>query len=131
MFNLEPPTHLRGAAQRGQLDLLAQLNRRHAEAFPDHDDLQARMATYELAAKMQSSAHEAFDISRETTETIRYYGIDQETTRDYGTRCLIARRLVERGVRFVQIFNNGQSWDHHSSIKTELPAQTRLGATAL
>ncbi len=121
MFNLEPPAHLRGAAQRGQLDLLAQLNGRHAEAFPDEDDLQARMSTYELAAKMQSSAHEAFDISRETTETIRYYGIDQETTRDYGTRCLIARRLVERGVRFVQIFNNGQSWDHHSSIKTELP----------
>jgi Protein of unknown function (DUF1501) len=74
---------------------------------------------------MQLAANEAFDISKETESTIKMYGIDQDKTRDYGTRCLIARRLVERGVRFVQIFNNGQSWDHHGSIKTELPNRCR------
>lgn len=121
MFNLQPPAHLEGEAQRNQLELLQHFNREHAQAFPNEDELDARMATYGLAAKMQLSAKEAFDISSETQETHRLYGIDQDVTRDYGTRCLIARRLVERGVRFVQIFNNGQSWDHHSSIKTELP----------
>ena len=70
---------------------------------------------------MQGAAREAFDISRESEETRRMYGIDQEKTRNYGTRCLIARRLVERGVRFVQIFAAGQNWDHHGSIKTALP----------
>ena len=80
------------------------------------------MASYELAARMQTSAKEAMDISRESDATRRLYGIDQELTRDYGTRCLIARRLVERGVRFVQVINNGQSWDHHSGILKALPA---------
>jgi hypothetical protein len=121
MFNLQAPGHLRGDAQQNQLDFLEHFNREHAEMFPYEDELQARMATYGLAARMQLSAQEAFDISSESEETHRLYGIDQEVTRDYGTRCLIARRLVERGVRFVQIFNNGQSWDHHSSIKTALP----------
>lgn len=121
MFNLQAPSHLRGDAQQNQLELLEQINREHAAMFPHEDQLQARMATYGLAARMQLSAQEAFDISSESEETIRLYGIDQDVTRDYGTRCLIARRLVERGVRFVQIFNNGQSWDHHSSIKKELP----------
>jgi uncharacterized protein (DUF1501 family) len=125
MFNLDPPAHLRGAAQRQQLDFLARLNRRHAEDYAGEDELAARMASYELAAKMQVSAAEVFDITDETEETIRLYGIDQDVTRDYGTRCLIARRLVERGVRFVQIFNNGQSWDHHSAIATELPNRCR------
>ena len=70
---------------------------------------------------MQVAAREAFDISRESEATKKIYGIDQKVTRDYGTRCLIARRLVERGVRFVQILCNGQVWDHHGSIKTALP----------
>lgn len=121
MFNLQAPPHLRGDAQRSQLELLERINREHSEMFPHENQLSARMATYALAARMQLSAHEAFDISSESEETIRLYGIDREVTRDYGTRCLIARRLIERGVRFVQIFNNGQSWDHHSSIKKELP----------
>ena len=125
MFNLQPPEHLKGEAQARQLELLKHFNQQHAQLFPHEDELQARMATYGLAARMQLSAQEAFDISSESEETIRLYGIDQDVTRDYGTRCLIARRLVERGVRFVQIFNNGQSWDHHSSIKTELPARCR------
>lgn len=121
MFNLEPPADLRGAAQRQQLEFLQQLNREHAQQYPSASDLTARMASYQLAARMQDSAREAFDLTSETQETLHMYGVDQEVTRDYGTRCLIARRLVERGVRFVQIFNNGQSWDHHSSIATELP----------
>jgi hypothetical protein len=121
MFNLEPEPRLRGEAQRQQLEFLKQFNLEHAQAYPAEDDLMARIASYELAAQMQTSAAEVFDISDESEETIRLYGIDQDVTRDYGTRCLIARRLVERGVRFVQIFNNGQSWDHHSSIATELP----------
>ena len=70
---------------------------------------------------MQSAATEAFDLSKESQATQRLYGIDREATRDYGTRCLIARRLVERGVRYVQLLNVGQSWDHHGNIVTALP----------
>lgn len=125
MFNLNPPPHLRGAAQAEQLRFLEEFNRQHLEQYPGNHDLEARIASYQLAAKMQLSARDAFDISGETAETLEMYGINNDTTRDYGTRCLIARRLVERGVRFVQIFNNGQSWDHHSSIATELPARCR------
>ncbi|MFO1065726.1 MAG: DUF1501 domain-containing protein [Pirellulales bacterium] len=121
ILNLEPPKHLQGAARKAQLELLEQINREHLYQHPGETDLEARIAGYELAGRMQASAGEAFDISRESEDTLRMYGIDQDVTRDYGTRCLIARRLVERGVRFVQIFNNGQSWDHHSSIATELP----------
>lgn len=125
MFNLNPPAHLRGEAQAQQLQWLEQFNRSHAERFPGNHDLNARISSYQLAAKMQSSAREAFDLSGETQDTLEMYGINNDVTRDYGTRCLIARRLVERGVRFVQIFNNGQSWDHHSAIATELPARCR------
>lgn len=125
MFNLNPPPHLRGSAQAQQLQFLEEMNRQHAERFPENHDLTARIASYQLAARMQLSAREAFDISGETADTLEMYGINNDTTRDYGTRCLIARRLVERGVRFVQIFNNGQSWDHHGSIATELPARCR------
>jgi uncharacterized protein (DUF1501 family) len=71
---------------------------------------------------MQSAAREALDISKETEATQNLYGINEDATRDYGTRCLIARRLVERGVRFVQLFHSGQPWDNHSNIITGLPA---------
>lgn len=125
ILNLDPPAFLRGEPQVAQLALLDQINAAHLAEHPSESDLQARMASYALAAKMQLAAKEAFDISQETEATHRLYGIDQEKTRDYGTRCLIARRLVERGVRFVQIFNNGQSWDHHDSILTALPERCR------
>ncbi|MCA9018761.1 MAG: DUF1501 domain-containing protein [Planctomycetaceae bacterium] len=121
MLNLDPPPRLRGTAQKNQLDLIAALNQSHLENHPGEDDLAARMASYQLAARMQVSAREAFDLSSESAATLEMYGINNKTTQDYGTRCLIARRLVERGVRFVQIFNNGQSWDHHESIATALP----------
>ena len=121
MLNLDPPTWLGGEPQRRQLQLIEQLNRSHLDNHPGESDLEARIASYQLAAKLQTSAKEAFDLSSEESATIEMYGINEDKTRDYGMRCLIARRLVERGVRFVQIFNNGQSWDHHDSILTALP----------
>ncbi|MCA8998942.1 MAG: DUF1501 domain-containing protein [Planctomycetaceae bacterium] len=125
ILNLDPPSHLRGEPQRQNLALLQALNRRHAERFPGENDLEARIASYELAAKMQTAAHEALDISQETQATQELYGLDDDATREYGTRCLIARRLVERGVRFVQLFLAGQPWDNHSNLKTALPGVCR------
>lgn len=120
IFNLESPVHLRGAPREGQLELLTKFNREHADKHPGENELEARLASYGLAARMQGAAKEAFDISSESEATKRMYGIDQDKTKNYGTRCLIARRLVERGVRFVQIFAAGQNWDHHGSIKSAL-----------
>jgi hypothetical protein len=122
ILNLDPPEHLAGAPQARQLAFLQRLNESHAAANPGHHDLQARLASYERAARMQTAAREALDISSEPDHIKNLYGIDQEVTRDYGTRCLIARRLVERGVRFVQVFNVGQSWDQHGALASALPA---------
>jgi len=107
--------------QRAQLDLIAQLNAEHLANHPGKNDLAAHVASYGLAAKMQLGTKEAFDISSESESTLAKYGVKEDVTRDYGTRCLIARRLVERDVRFVQIFNNGQSWGHHDSILDAMP----------
>src|SRR4029077_14707142 len=107
------------------LSYLDQLNREHLDRHPREQDLSARIQSYELAARMQLAAKEALDISKETAATHKLYGIDQPETREYGTRCLIARRLVERGVRFVQIFLHFQPWDHHSNLFTGLPAMCR------
>src|SRR5690606_26901729 len=85
-------------------------------------DLSARIASYELAAKMQTAAKEALDISQEPESILKLYGIDREESREFGTRCLIARRLIERGVRFVNIFTGNQNWDHHRGIQKSLPA---------
>ena len=121
ILNLDAPPHLQGSAQRQNLQFLQSLNRMHASRFPGANDLEARIASYELAARMQTAAHEALDVSQETRATHQMYGLDDESTREYGTRCLIARRLVERGVRFVQLFLNGQPWDNHSNLTTALP----------
>ncbi len=120
ILNLEPPPHLKGALQEQNLDFLARLNRDHLARHPGEADLEARIASYELAARMQSAAKEALEIHDETEATRRLYGLDDPVTREYGTRCLIARRLIERGVRFVQIFINGQIWDNHESITKNL-----------
>ena len=125
ILDLDPPLHLRGKPQERLLAYLDELNRDHLARHPGELDLDARIGSYALAAQMQSAAKEAVDISRETAETKAMYGLDDPKTADYGTRCLIARRLVERGVRFVQVFTRNQEWDNHGSIRTTLPAACR------
>ena len=125
ILNLDPPPHLKGSLQAQNLDLLRTLNRRHLELHPGEADLEARIQSYELAARMQTAAKEALDLSQETAETQKLYGLDHDETKEYGTRCLIARRLVERGVRFVQLFLGGQPWDTHTDIRKGLPAICR------
>lgn len=125
IFNLQPPAHLAGQMQKQNLELLQEINRQHTYQHPNEPELYARMATYELAAKMQLAATDALDISKETEATLKLYGIDQPETQEYGTRCLLARRLIERGVRFVQLFHSGQPWDNHDSIAKNLPAICR------
>jgi hypothetical protein len=122
ILNLDPPPVLAGTAQRRQLDLLHSLNEAHLAEHPGELDLQARIASYELAAKMQTAAREALDISNEPESIKKLYGVDNPKTRDYATRCIIARRLVERGVRYVQVLNSGQSWDQHGALISALPA---------
>ncbi len=122
ILNLDPPAGLRGATQERFLSYLEQINRQHLEQHPREQDLAARIQSYELAARMQVAAKQALDIAQETEATQKLYGIDDPVTRDYGSRCLIARRLVERGVRFVQIFTGNQTWDHHGNIQKSLPA---------
>jgi len=121
ILNLDAPARLRGALQQQNLSFLRELNERHLDQHPHEADLEARIASYELAASMQVAAKEALDISGESKATQELYGIHEDATRDYGTRCLIARRLVERGVRFVQLFLGGQPWDNHQNIKAGLP----------
>ena len=125
ILNLTPPAQLQGKVQQNYLNYLQRLNRRHLERRPRELDLAARITVYDLATRMQSAAREAMDLSRETQETKDLYGMNDSATADYGARCLIARRLVERGVRFVQIYTQNQLWDHHGSIRTGLPAACR------
>ena len=107
------------------LALLDRLNRAHAAAHPGDSRLEARIASYELAAKMQLSAPDAFDLTRESAATRTGYGLDNPVTEDFGRRCLLAARLVERGVRFVQVWSGPQgatgNWDNHANIQKELP----------
>ena len=125
ILNLDAPADLVGPGQERQLALLDSLNQEHFLRHAGDSDLDARMQSYTLAARMQGAAKEAFDLSGEPESIRKMYGLDQDATRDYATRCLIARRLVERGVRFVQVLNNGQSWDHHGSIRSALPERCR------
>ncbi len=104
ILNLDPPSHLKGEAQRNYLDFVDALNREHLRQRPGESELAARISNYELAARMQTSARDALDIGQESAATHRMYGLDDPEAKEFGTRCLIARRLVERGVRFVQLF---------------------------
>ncbi|MCH2201028.1 MAG: DUF1501 domain-containing protein, partial [Fuerstiella sp.] len=119
-INLHPARQRPDGAQRNTLDLLSKLNRERQQLYPNDTRLSARIANYELAARMQVEAEDLLDLSSETQETQRLYGMDNETTRDYGTRCLMARRLVEAGVRFVQILtpntNGFMPWDQHRNL---------------
>jgi hypothetical protein len=121
ILNLDPPAELAGKPQDRQLDLLKSLNEEHLVQHPGELDLEARIASYELAARMQTAAKEALDISSEPDYIKKLYGVDKNETKDYATRCIIARRLIERGVRYVQVLNSGQSWDQHSSLISALP----------
>lgn len=121
ILNLDPPPSMRGRPQERLLRLIGDLNRRQLDQNPGESDLAARIASYELAARMQTAAKEALDINQETAATHKLYGLDDPASREYGTRCLIARRLVERGVRFVQIYTGNQTWDHHNGIVKSLP----------
>jgi len=126
--NLAPPTNGRfitPAASAEGLALLKKVNQHHLRATPADARLEARIETYELAAKMQLSAPEAFDLSTETAATKALYGLENPASEDFGRRCLLGRRLLERGVRFVQVWS-GQggptgNWDNHVSISKELP----------
>jgi hypothetical protein len=115
VLNLKPRSPRPAAVERGRLELLAGLNAEHKARHPGEAELDARIASFELAARMQLAATDALDVARETPETHRLYGLDQPVTRPYGARCLMARRLIERGVRFVQIFLAGQPWDTHTN----------------
>lgn len=121
ILNLDPPRQLQGQAQQRMLSYLDSINREHLAAHPTEWDLSARIESYERAARMQVAAKDVLDISGESAATLKLYGIDDSATREFGTRCLIARRLVERGVRFVQIFTGNQTWDHHNNIEKSLP----------
>ncbi len=118
--NLYRPSELTDQQQRNQLDLLNRLNRRQAQARPGDSELSARIETFELAYRMQMAAPEAIDIDRETVQTKRLYGTDNPRCQHFAKQCLIARRMVERGVRFVQIYSGGEenerSWDGHMNI---------------
>lgn len=125
---------LRGEAQNRYLKFLEKINLQHLVEHPGESDLEARIASYALAGKLQTSAKEVLDISGESAATKKLYGIDNPATAEFGKRCLIARRLVERGVRFVQLFTGNQTWDHHRGIIKGLPeacAYVDQGAAAL
>jgi hypothetical protein len=118
ILDLAPPAAVSARAQRSKLDFLAELNRRHAAGKPEASELEARMASYELAYRMQAAAPEAVDLSRETAATRTLYGLDEPATAKFGANCLLARRLVERGVRFVELYcGSGSGWDAHTDIE--------------
>src|SRR5262249_44824805 len=120
IHDLELPPGTTREAQRQLLDRLREKNEEHLASRSDNSELAARIASYELAYKMQEHAPEAVDFSQETKETQALYGIDQPGTADFGRKCLLARRLVERGVRFIQIYSGGahndDNWDAHTDI---------------
>jgi hypothetical protein len=118
VLHLAPPTPVGAARQRSKLDFIQELNRRHRERRPDDEDLDARVAAYELAYRMQAAAPEAVDLGQETAQTRHLYGLDDKVTGRFGRNCLLARRLVERGVRFVQLYSgSGSKWDAHSDVE--------------
>ena len=118
IVHLKPPEGVSIKEQRGMLDLLRAMNEQDLD--PADTELSARIATYELAFRMQSAAPEAVDLSGEPESTRSLYGLDDPRTVEFGTRCLLARRLVERGVRFVQLYSGGGpvavQWDAHDDI---------------
>ena len=118
IYHLTPPPGVSDRQQRSKLDLLAKLNRHFSADKPEDTELAARLDSYELAWRMQSAAPEAVDLSKESDATKRLYGLEDKETAKYGTNCLLARRLVERGVRFVQCYSgSGNLWDAHNDLE--------------
>ena len=121
ILDLRGPAHVTREAQRDQLDLLAKLNAEHLAARPGGQELAARIDSYELAFRMQSATPDAVDLAKETKATLDAYGVGKQPTDEFGRNCLVARRLVERGVRFVQLYSGGghleETWDAHQSIE--------------
>ncbi|SRR6056297_133822 len=122
--NLTPPEGFTGKRQSTKLDFLNRLNRRFANQHPEQSELEARIASYELGFRMQAEAPGAIDLAQETQATRDLYGLDDKETASFGKLCLLARRLSENGVRFVQLYHGaGSKWDSHSSIESN---HTRL-----
>jgi hypothetical protein len=121
ILDLQRPTGMGAGTQRRVLDALRDFNADHAALHPENSNLAARIASYELAFNMQRHAPEAVDLTRETAATRRLYGLDDPRTEEFGRRCLLARRLVERGVRFIQVYaggaHNDDNWDAHTDIE--------------
>lgn len=121
ILDLQPPAEMGRAAQREVLDALQNINQRHLATHSGHHDLSSRIASYELAYKMQEHAPEAVDFSQEDTATLDLYGVNNPKTADFGRRCLLARRLVERGVRCIQLYSGGahndDNWDAHGDLE--------------
>jgi hypothetical protein len=122
--NLYPPKGETAAEREAQMQALAKLNRAFRERYAINSDIAARVKAYELAARMQLAAPEAVDLAGETKATLELYGMDDTTTHDFGRQLLLARRLAERGVRFIQICHAGGgngAWDSHDDIKSHAP----------
>ncbi|MGE3310487.1 MAG: DUF1501 domain-containing protein [Limisphaerales bacterium] len=122
ILDLRGPAGVRPETQREQFDLLARLNDEHLRARPGGRELAARINSYELAYRMQSATPEAVDLGQETRGTLDAYGVGRTPTDEFGRNCLVARRLVERGVRFVQLYSGGghleETWDAHAGIES-------------
>lgn len=114
ILHMDPPPGLSRYHQRSSIDLLNELNDLHRSQHPDHAELSARMENYELAYRMQSSVPGVLDIEDETTATREMYGLDDKHTASFGRKCLLARKLIEKGVRFVQLYSSG--WDSHDFL---------------
>jgi hypothetical protein len=126
--NLFPRAARPAESQRANLEFLARMNEAHRQRYPRESELEARIKNYELAGRMQVAAGEALNIANEPESIRKLYGLDQPASAAYGTRCLMARRLIESGVRFVQVYpdQEGQSWDSHSKLPTDLPRMCRM-----
>ncbi|HWB98207.1 MAG TPA: DUF1501 domain-containing protein, partial [Bryobacteraceae bacterium] len=122
ILNLTPEVNEPAPVIAAGRELLSRLDQIHKAKHPNQLQLDARIASYELAAKLQIEATDALDISKESPETLKMYGVGQEPTDSYARRCVMARRLIERGVRFVQLYINGQIWDNHSYLERDMRA---------
>src|SRR5207248_8534198 len=120
VLNLRPDADRPKDVEDAERNLLGRLDQIHKRERPGCPTLDARIASYELAANMQLAATDALDLSKESLAVQEMYGIGREPTDSYGRRCLMARRLVERGVRFVQLYINAQIWDNHTALATDL-----------